>query len=99
MASKAFTAVARSVHTVMTDPDDDTGRRRLFGTPKNNLGRNDLPTLSFVIESYEVPTEEGQPIPANCYGARMLRSRSSKLCGEQQKTPRSGGQQKTRLSG
>ena len=59
MASKAFTAVARSVHTVMTDPDDDTGRRRLFGTPKNNLGRNDLPTLSFVIESSEVPTEEG----------------------------------------
>jgi hypothetical protein len=59
MASKAFTAVARSVHTVVTDPDDDTERRRLFGTPKNNLGRSDLPTLSFVIESHEVPTDEG----------------------------------------
>ena len=98
MASKAFTAVARSVHTVMTDPDDDTGRRRLFGTPKNNLGRNDLPTLSFVIESTKCRPRRGQPIPANCYGARMLRSRSSKLRGEQQKTPRRG-QQKTRLSG
>ena len=68
MASKAFTAVARSVHTVMTDPDDDTGRRRLFGTPKNNLGRNDLPTLSFVIESTKCRPRRGQPIPANCYG-------------------------------
>ena len=38
MASKAFTAVARSVHTVIYDPDDNTNARRLFGTPKNNLG-------------------------------------------------------------
>jgi hypothetical protein len=49
MASKAFTAVARSVHTVVADPDDETGGRRLFGTPKNNLGRSDMPTLSFTI--------------------------------------------------
>jgi hypothetical protein len=43
----------------MVDPDDETERRRLFGTPKNNLGRVDLPTLSFVIDSYQVPTVEG----------------------------------------
>jgi len=59
MGSKAFTAVARSVHTVVPDPDDDTDTRRLFGTPKNNLGRTDLPTLSFTIASYAIDTDEG----------------------------------------
>ena len=34
MGSKAFTAVARSVHTVIPDPDDDTNMRRMFGTQK-----------------------------------------------------------------
>jgi hypothetical protein len=60
MASKAFTAVARSVHTVVIDPDDDTNQRRLFGTPKNNLGRSDpdLPTLSFTIESFAIPIDD-----------------------------------------
>lgn len=52
MASKAFTAVARSVSTVIRDPDDDTGRRRIFGTPKCNLGRDDLPLLPFRIEEH-----------------------------------------------
>jgi len=59
MGSKAFTAVARSVHTVVPDPDDETGERRLFGTPKNNLGRSDLPTLAFTIGGYPVATEDG----------------------------------------
>lgn len=59
MASKAFTAVARSVHTVVPDPDDDTDTRKLFGTPKNNLGRGDLPTLTFTIASYAIETNEG----------------------------------------
>jgi hypothetical protein len=59
MASKAFPAVARSVHTVGPDPDDEASNRRLFGRPKNNLGRVDLPTLSFVIESIAVDVEDG----------------------------------------
>ena len=59
MGSKAFTAVARSVHTVVIDPDDDTEQRKLFGTPKNNLGRTNLPTLTFVIVSTPVDTETG----------------------------------------
>jgi len=59
MGSKAFTAVARSVHTVVPDPEDDTDTRRLFGTPKNNLGRTDLPTLSFTIGSHRIDTDEG----------------------------------------
>jgi hypothetical protein len=59
MASKAFTAVSRSVHTVIADPDDETDTRRLFGTPKNNLGRSDLPTLGFTVDSHPVHTDEG----------------------------------------
>lgn len=59
MGSTAFSAVARSVHTVVPDPDDDSGKLRLFGTPKNNLGRSDLPTLAFSVESHAVDTEEG----------------------------------------
>jgi hypothetical protein len=59
MGSKAFTAVARSVSTVIPDPDDDTGARRLFGTPKNNLGTADLPTFTFTLESHAIDTREG----------------------------------------
>lgn len=59
MGSKAFTAVARSVHTVIPDPDDEKGERRLFGTPKNNLGRSDLPTLTFSMESWRYETDDG----------------------------------------
>jgi hypothetical protein len=56
MASRAFAAVARAVLFVMTDPDDtDT---RLLGQPKNNLGRADLPTLTFRIESTVVATTD-----------------------------------------
>lgn len=58
MGSRAFTAVARSVVFVMSDPEDD--QRRLLGTPKNNLGRTDLPTLTFTVKSARVAeTPEG----------------------------------------
>jgi hypothetical protein len=59
MASKAFTAVARSVHTIIRDPEDESGQARLLGTSKNNLGTTDLPVLRFIIESHEVPTTDG----------------------------------------
>jgi hypothetical protein len=49
MASRAFVAVARSVLLVTRDPDDDSRERRLVGLAKNNLGREDLPTLGFTI--------------------------------------------------
>lgn len=58
MGSKAFAAVARSVHTCIPDPDDDTQNRRLFATSKNNLGRLDLPVLGFTISSHAVETED-----------------------------------------
>lgn len=58
MGSRAFTAVARAVLFVMTDPDDET--LRLLGQEKNNLGRTDLPTLTFRIGSAHVAdTAEG----------------------------------------
>jgi hypothetical protein len=58
MASVAFTAVARAVLFVIRDPDND--RVRLLGQPKNNLGRHDLPTLTFTIEEATVAeTDEG----------------------------------------
>jgi len=58
MASRAFVAVARTVIFVMVDPDDEDGR--LLGTPKNNLGRTNLPTITFSIESAHVAdTDEG----------------------------------------
>ena len=61
MASKAFTAVARSVSTVIRDPNDDTGRRRIFATPKSNLGRDDLPLLPFTIAGHTF-TADGHTI-------------------------------------
>lgn len=57
MASKAFTAVARSVHVVLKDPEDEG--RRLFGTAKNNLGRDQLPMHAFTIQGHAVPTDDG----------------------------------------
>lgn len=50
MGSRAFGAVVRSVCTVMRDPDDETGRRCLFGLAKSNLGPMDLPVQAFTIE-------------------------------------------------
>lgn len=52
MGSTAFSAVARSVSMIVPDPDNDD--QRLFATVKNNLGRTDLPTLRFRIESRPV---------------------------------------------
>jgi hypothetical protein len=61
MGSRAFAAVARAVLFVMVDPEDEGGNMRLLGTPKNNLGRTDLPTLAFIISPAHVATtEEGE---------------------------------------
>ncbi|MFE6845052.1 AAA family ATPase [Streptomyces sp. NPDC057686] len=58
MGSRAFAAVARATVFIMTDPEDDNVR--LLGQPKNNLGRTDLPTLTFRINSAHVAdTSEG----------------------------------------
>jgi len=59
MGSKAFAAVARAVCAVVPDPDDETGSRRLFGVPKNNLGRSDLPSIRFTIHGQVIQTADG----------------------------------------
>jgi len=60
MGSRAFAAVARAVLFVMTDPDDDS--LRLLGQEKNNLGRTDLPTLSFRIDTATVVDDPLDPV-------------------------------------
>jgi hypothetical protein len=64
MASRAFTAVVRSVLFCMVDPEDDSGERRILGYPKNNLGRDDQPPLVFTITTAVVGNdpEDGKPI-------------------------------------
>jgi hypothetical protein len=56
MGSRAFTAVARAVLFVAEDPDDEEKVERVLGQVKNNLGRSDLPTLTFAIEDTHVAT-------------------------------------------
>ncbi|MDP5184781.1 AAA family ATPase [Blastococcus sp. BMG 814] len=60
MGSRAFAAVARSVLYVVADQDDPG--LRLLGLAKNNLGRGDLPTLRFRIESHHVTDTDEGPI-------------------------------------
>ena len=64
MGSRAFVAVARAVHSVVADPDDEAAVTRIFETTKNNLGRLDLPALTFTIEGVDIPTREGRPAKA-----------------------------------
>ena len=53
MGSRAFPAMARTVLSIVTDPDDEDGRRRLFGLAKNNLGPL-LPLQGFHIVGQNV---------------------------------------------
>jgi hypothetical protein len=62
MGSRAFTAVARSVHSVVADLEsEEEPVPLLFGTVKNNMGPG-LPTLTFRLESVVVGEEDGQDI-------------------------------------
>jgi hypothetical protein len=59
MASRAFAAVARFVLFAMVDPEDE--QKRILGLAKSNLGRTDVPTLSYRIMSHRVAeTAEGE---------------------------------------
>lgn len=78
MGSKAFTAVARSVHTVVPDPDDESNELCWFGTAKNNLGPvTTLPLLSYRTETYRLPLDDD---PEDCvtscvkWGEESMRS-------------------------
>ncbi|WP_084599388.1 AAA family ATPase [Actinoplanes subtropicus] len=56
--SRAFSAVARAVIAIARDSDDPAGAC-VMSQAKNNLGRLDLPSLRYVVESVEIATEEG----------------------------------------
>lgn len=56
--SRAFAAVARAVLAVARDDDNDDGSC-VISQAKNNLGRTDLPSLRYRIESAAVDTEDG----------------------------------------
>jgi hypothetical protein len=56
--SRAFSAVARAVLAIARDTEADDGSC-VLSQAKNNLGRLDLPSLRYVIDSAEVPTDEG----------------------------------------
>ena len=60
MGSRAFAAVARSVLFAMASPDNEA--IKLLGQVKNNLGRSDLPTLTYQIEGAKVADHEEGPI-------------------------------------
>jgi len=65
MGSRAFTAVARSVLYVMTDPDDAT--LRILGLAKNSLGKLDAPGYKYRIKGMTVGRDsEGDEITAGC---------------------------------
>jgi AAA domain len=60
MASRAFVAVARAVLFAVKDPEDES--RRILGNEKNNLGRSDLPTLSYRIVGEKVAETDDGPV-------------------------------------
>lgn len=66
MGSKAFTAVARAVLAFTRDPENES--TVLVGQIKNNLGRDDLPTLSMTIEGAHVADTEEGPV----YSSRIV---------------------------
>ena len=56
--SRAFSAVARAVIAMARDTDADDGSC-VLSQAKSNLGRLDLPSLRYIVESAEVATPEG----------------------------------------
>lgn len=60
MGSKAFTAVARSVSTVVADPEDEDDQRRLFGTVKNNLAPSRPSSQVFIVETAHIDSSDGK---------------------------------------
>ncbi len=61
--SGAFKNVPRSVFGFARDDTADDGTR-VMSQVKNSTGRDDLPSLSYVIEGTSVPTPKGPPTPA-----------------------------------
>jgi hypothetical protein len=56
--SRAFTAVVRAVLAAARDPEADDGTC-VVSQVKNNLGRLDLPSLTYAIQAAAIETREG----------------------------------------
>lgn len=57
MGSKAFTAVARAVIYIAEDAENRD--IKVVGQPKNNLGRSNLPELTYTLETATVGEDDG----------------------------------------
>lgn len=57
--SKAFTQLTRTVTVVERDEEAEEKSRGIIDTVKNNLGRMDLPAISYKITGVEVMTNKG----------------------------------------
>jgi hypothetical protein len=57
LGSRAFSAVARLALVAARDPDDDTSN--VLSVEKSNLGRIDVPGLTYRVDGVEVATDEG----------------------------------------
>jgi hypothetical protein len=57
LGSRAFSAVARVALVAAHDPDDDTGH--VLSVEKSNLGRIDVPGLTYRVDGMEIATDEG----------------------------------------
>jgi RecA-family ATPase len=55
--SRAFSATARAVFSMVRDPENENSC--VLSQSKNNLGRLDLPSLTYAIEEAKVDTDEG----------------------------------------
>jgi hypothetical protein len=58
LGSRAFAATARAVIAMARDPEAEDGTV-VLSQEKNNLGRLDLPSLTYVVANAEVMTEDG----------------------------------------
>lgn len=63
--SRAFTAFVRAVIAIARDPDSGDGQC-IISQVKNNLGRMDLPNLTYIVKPVTVETDEG-----DCETARI----------------------------
>lgn len=59
--SRAFTSVVRSVISIAIDDKSDDGHR-VISQEKNNLGRLDLPSLTYVVEPEVIEADDGEDV-------------------------------------
>lgn len=57
LGSRAFSAVARVALVAARDPEDETSN--VLSVEKSNLGRIDVPGLTYRVDGVEIATEEG----------------------------------------